>query len=1171
MAHHWYGVKTGAASSARVRSGLSFAHSTVTGIGPTVNADILPDTHCKPQLQNVTIVLHALDPISTISKTRSHGELAEATHSYLCGRVGGGQAVGACSGTGMFRDIRCEYVPLSSSSRACAQGSLKACEWALANLYREGDVLHLFHVISPGARAAILDIHVMPATEAIHVHLAGQHVVMASEMGLQEVIEDSEEEKCMTLLQKRVEDHAREFLISKFAKHLDEKKVRGLLRCQTPHTLPPACLVQYQAEIVRFATDNDSIGSVVCKRAEQLNASAIVLAKHNKGVVKRGLETFAHMAWYVARTVSANCRYEASELGLLMTCDRALSCGFSWASHVLVAWACRVMPLSRLVPEDPDSDIEDRDEALQPDLTEAQRVVVVHWAMDEIQVERRTFFGTEDLHGDNGGVSGGSDPDLVPEDPDSDIEDRDEALQPDLTEAQRGPAKCFKVSRSLKHNKEQSKLHRTKLDESDDRQFYSMPRLVKHVDDRFLAQVTQLYRERIPSGGSVLDLCSSWVSHLPDEVPYARVVGHGMNAAELARNPRLDTFFVRNLNTEPRGWAAADNSFDAVLCCVSAVAGRCPVYSVQYLQQPEEVFSEIHRVLKPGGVCIVTFSNRMFPHKAISAWTQADSGYARCQVGLVRLYPRPGYSLPLAGSFPCSGHQHSSSGRHLLSPMRCMFSAALQSLSSHLPGCGAGLALAALVGWVGSAAGSALVRLLRLAGGGVLGPGSEAAGCEASWLLCGACGGLRGATTVHHIMPRTGWSRCWLQAGRTRRWCTCPAGGFQPAGLVALRLFSCLSQGCWPFTAELTRLVRMSLTRAPPKGTSQGHLQKLVKSYFMAVEGFGPPQALTQVALPNESAPLSARLPGPLASVAKLFERSASDPFYAVLAHKLCLSVQKVFIAALYGSLPAKPAGHAYMQNVEVLSLSVNRISTLKDFRYYHSEIQAGSGHSDLHLRRVGAWVLPGIASSSRNCTCGKMLSKTSPTSSTFRSSPASEYCQWLCDNPCADHPFYRSDWPGWPGWPGLGGLPCSAVPLFLVCLARRQLVARMVPSVDKLDNMEISASEKEAALLNPDLGRYLSPELRQRPTSPSLRAAATQQQQQQQQQAYADAQPDSPQQAPQQASQAREGRGGAGPDAARRRKNVLYAVMALVAELDEDDLVYVKREIEQRLGALGR
>ncbi|GFH09083.1 hypothetical protein HaLaN_04162 [Haematococcus lacustris] len=123
--------------------------------------------------------------------------------------------------------------------------------------------------------------------------------------------------------------------------------------------------------------------------------------------------------------------------------------------------------------------------------------------------------------------------------------------------------------------------------------------------------------------------------------------------------------------------------------------------------------------------------------------------------------------------------------------MRCMLRAALQSLSTHLPACGAGLALAAwalplpLVGWVCSAAsGSALVRLLRLAGRGVLGPGSEAAAYLAAWLLRGACGGLRGATTGHHIMPRTGWSRCWLQAGRSRRGSTCPAGGFQPAGLA---------------------------------------------------------------------------------------------------------------------------------------------------------------------------------------------------------------------------------------------------------------------------------------------------------------------------------------------------------------------------------------------------
>ncbi|GFH18081.1 hypothetical protein HaLaN_14824, partial [Haematococcus lacustris] len=100
-----------------------------------------------------------------------------------------------------------------------------------------------------------------------------------------------------------------------------------------------------------------------------------------------------------------------------------------------------------------------------------------------------------------------------------------------------------------------------------------------------------------------------------------------------------------------------------------------------------------------------------------------------------------------------------------------------------------------------------LNALAALGWRGVLGPGSEAAGCVAAWLLHGSCGGLRGATTGHYIMPCTGRARCWLQAGRSRRYSTCPAGGFQVAGLVALSLFSCSSQGCWPFTAELTRVV----------------------------------------------------------------------------------------------------------------------------------------------------------------------------------------------------------------------------------------------------------------------------------------------------------------------------------------------------------------------------
>ena len=84
-----------------------------------------------------------------------------------------------------------------------------------------------------------------------------------------------------------------------------------------------------------------------------------------------------------------------------------------------------------------------------------------------------------------------------------------------------------------------------------------------HLDDRFLDDLTELYRQRIPAGGDVLDLQSSWVSHLPPEVVYNKVVGHGMNAQELAKNPRLSQFFVRDLNQEPALPSLADSSFDA--------------------------------------------------------------------------------------------------------------------------------------------------------------------------------------------------------------------------------------------------------------------------------------------------------------------------------------------------------------------------------------------------------------------------------------------------------------------------------------------------------------------------------------------------------------------------------------------------------------------------------
>ena len=146
-------------------------------------------------------------------------------------------------------------------------------------------------------------------------------------------------------------------------------------------------------------------------------------------------------------------------------------------------------------------------------------------------------------------------------------------------------------------------------DEDDDAAFYALPRFVTHIDDATIDALTEVYRERLPSGGAVLDLMSSWISHLPAESSFSRVAGIGMNREELARNPRLTECVVQNLNREPR-LPFDDASFDAVINAVS----------IQYLTRPVEVFRECARVLRPGGLHLIAMSHRCFPTKAIRAW-----------------------------------------------------------------------------------------------------------------------------------------------------------------------------------------------------------------------------------------------------------------------------------------------------------------------------------------------------------------------------------------------------------------------------------------------------------------------------------------------------------------------------------------------------------------------
>ncbi|PZC48095.1 MAG: Ubiquinone/menaquinone biosynthesis C-methylase UbiE [Chloroflexi bacterium] len=150
-------------------------------------------------------------------------------------------------------------------------------------------------------------------------------------------------------------------------------------------------------------------------------------------------------------------------------------------------------------------------------------------------------------------------------------------------------------------------------DEGDDEQFYDQPRLVVHIDDHAIAAIGAYFQRALPQGGVLLDLMSSWRSHLPEGFPKAKLVGLGLNAVELAENPQLDERVVHNVNTNP-ALSLDDASFDAAMVTVS----------IQYMTKPVELFSEVGRVLKPGAAFHVIYSNRMFPTKAILAWQAAD-------------------------------------------------------------------------------------------------------------------------------------------------------------------------------------------------------------------------------------------------------------------------------------------------------------------------------------------------------------------------------------------------------------------------------------------------------------------------------------------------------------------------------------------------------------------
>jgi SAM-dependent methyltransferase len=179
-------------------------------------------------------------------------------------------------------------------------------------------------------------------------------------------------------------------------------------------------------------------------------------------------------------------------------------------------------------------------------------------------------------------------------------------------------------------------------DPSPDTDFYRPPRFVTHIDDAAIAAVGGLYAE-LDVKGDVLDLMGSWVSHFPITPAHLTVLG--LNAAELAANPQAENWLVHDLNADPR-LPFEDAAFDAVVCCVS----------VDYLARPVAVFADVARVVRPGGLFVCTFSNRLFPTKAVRGWLYASEEERR---GIVVEYFRAagGWGEPVAERRTPVGHR----------------------------------------------------------------------------------------------------------------------------------------------------------------------------------------------------------------------------------------------------------------------------------------------------------------------------------------------------------------------------------------------------------------------------------------------------------------------------------------------------------------------------------
>lgn len=185
------------------------------------------------------------------------------------------------------------------------------------------------------------------------------------------------------------------------------------------------------------------------------------------------------------------------------------------------------------------------------------------------------------------------------------LEERGGAIQDWMALAFSGPGMQTRYHRDPTDYFSTFSFHRKDL--ASDTVFYETDRFVHHIDSRARQNLSKIYKTLLKPGQRVLDLMAGWESHL--DLGLASIHGIGLNENELKHNKRMNAYTLQDLNTRS-SLGFIDHEFDAVVCSLS----------IEYLVDPVLIFKEVGRILKPGGIFIVAFSNRWFPEKVTQIW-----------------------------------------------------------------------------------------------------------------------------------------------------------------------------------------------------------------------------------------------------------------------------------------------------------------------------------------------------------------------------------------------------------------------------------------------------------------------------------------------------------------------------------------------------------------------